>query len=196
MKSSIGSVFIFLGAVTLFYLLRTYSYLFDFLFVHWIIELIFLIGTVILAVWSVRELDKLISSSRFDVYIQSVAILLVGLFFTYLMFASHFYSEEYLKAAGLEKVERLFEIAEMDLDAEQLREAAEEVTFEENAFAYSLYGLNPNPSGAEQLEVLDFERRYNSYELLIGAGSGAETADYTFTRDGLGFKISGSSMME
>ncbi|WP_422122439.1 hypothetical protein DHX103_11590 [Planococcus sp. X10-3] len=194
MKSSIGTVFIFLGAVTLFYLLRTYSYLVDFLFVHWTIELIFLIGTVFLAVWTARRLDKLISASRFGSLMQGAAILLMGLFFTYLMFASHFYSEEYLKETGLEKVERLFELAEMDLDGEELREAAEEITFKENAFAYSLYGLNPNPSGAEELEVLDFKRRYNSYELLIGSGSA--TASYSFTRDGFGFKINGSSTME
>lgn len=195
-KSSIRTVFIFLGAVTLFYLLMKYNYLVNFLFIHWVIELIYFIGAVIAAVWTLRRLDELISGSRFDIQVYTAAILLMGLFFTYLMFASHFYSEQYLKEAGLEQVERLFEIAEMDLTEEELRVAAEEITVKEIAFTYSLFGLNPNTLGAEELEVLDFKRKYNSYELVIGAGSGGETARYSFTRDGIGFKISGNLIME
>lgn len=195
-KSSIRTVFIFLGAVTLFYLLMKYNYLVNFLFIHWVIELIYFIGAVIAAVWTLRRLDELISGSRFDIQVHTAAILLMGLFFTYLMFASHFYSEQYLKEAGLEQVERLFEIAEMDLAEEELRVAAEEITVKEIAFTYSLFGLNPNTLGAEELEVFDFKRKYNSYELVIGAGSGEETARYSFTRDGIGFKISGNLGME
>ena len=196
MKSSFGTVFIILGAGTLFYLLMKYNYLVNFLFVHWSIELIYLGGALIAAVWTVKRLDKLISTSRFDMQLHGAAILLMGLLFTYLMFASHFYSEQYLKEAGIEKVERLYEISEMDLDGEELREAAEEITLKENAFAYSLFGLNPNPPGAEELEVLDFKRRYNSYELVVGTGKEGETAQYSFMRNGLGFKISGSLIME
>lgn len=196
MKNSIRTVFIFLGAVLLFYLLRQYSYLVDFLFVHWIVGILFILLTFIAAVWGAVQLDRLISGSRFQVLIQSAAIGLMCLFIAYQMFAAHFYSEEYLKESGLEKVERLFEISEMDLSPEELRDQAEEIAVKETAYVLSLYGGNPLPEGADEFEVLDFKRSYYSYELVVGIVNDERNARYFFTRDGLGFEISGNSVME
>src|SRR5690606_7765751 len=122
----------------------------------------------------------------------SAGVLLIALFFTYQMFASHFYSEQYLKESGLEKIEQLFELAEQDLNPGELRERAEEVAVEESAYAMSLYGISPRPAGLETLEVLDFKRSYYEYELVVGTSPSGETAQYYFTRDGLGCKRSGN----
>lgn len=196
MKNAIGTVFIFLGAGLLFYLFRTYSYLVDFLFIHSIIDALYILIALIAAIWAAVWLDKRISGSRFQLLIHSSAVLLMCLFIGYQMFASHFYSEEYLKEAGLEKVERLYEIGEMNLSPEELRVLAEEVAVEESAYVLSLYGGYQHPEGAEEFEVLDFKRSYYSYEMVVGVVNDERTAQYYFTRDGLDFKISGNSVME
>lgn len=194
MRSSIRTLFILLGAATLFYLFRKYSYLVDFLYLNSIISVLTFLATIIGAVWAALKLDAWITKSRYKMPIQTAAILLMTLFFAYQMFASHFYSHQYLKAEGLDKVEQLFELAEMDLDESELRARAEEIAVKESAYAMSLYGINSPPDGVDELEVLEFKRRYHAYELVIGGGG--KSATYTFTRDGLDFKISGSSGME
>lgn len=194
MRSSIRTVFIFLGAGTVFYVFMKYSYLVDFLFLNSFISPLVLLGAVIGAIWAAIKLDRIISESRYEFPVQMAAILLMGLFFSYQMFASHFYSEQYLKETGLEKVDQLFELAELNLDENQLRARAEEIAVEESAFMMSLYGINSDPAGVKELEVLEFNRRYYAYDLVVG--SEGKSASYTFTRDGLDFKISGNSVME
>lgn len=193
-KSSIRTVFIFLGAGTVFYLFMKYSYLVDFLFLNSFTSPLVLLGAIIGAIWAAIKLDRFISESRYVFAVQSAAILLIGLFFAYQMFASHFYPEQYLKEAGLEKVEQLFELADLDLDTNELRARAEEVAVKESAYVISLYGTSPRPEGIEEFEILEFKRNYYEYSMVIG--SAGKSASYTFTRDGLGFKISGNSAME
>lgn len=183
-----------MGAGTLFYLFMKYSYLVSFLFLNSITGALAFIVAIIGAIWVAIKLDRIISESRYEFPVQSAAILLMTLFFAYQMFASHFYSEQYLKEAGLEKVERLFDLAELQLDENELRIRAEEIAVKESAYAMGLYGINSRPDGVRELEVLEFKRRYHAYDLVIG-GEG-KSASYTFTRDGLDFKISGNSVME
>lgn len=194
MKSSIRTVFILMGAVTVFYLLMKYSYLVNFLFLNSIISALTFLAIIIGAIWGAVKLDALITKNRYAIPVQTTAILLMALFFAYQMFASHFYSEQYLKAEGLEKVEQLFELAELELDETELRARAEEIAVKESAYAMSLYGINSRPDGVDELKVLEFKRRYYAYDLVIGGGG--KSASYTFNRDGLDFKISGSSGME
>lgn len=194
MRSSIRTVFILMGAATVFYLFMKYSYLVDFLFLNSIISALTFLAAIIGAIWGAVKLDALITKSRYTISVQTAAILLMALFFAYQMFASHFYSEQYLKAEGLEKVEQLFELGELDLVETELRARAEEIAVKESAYAMSLYGINPRPDGVGELDVLEFKRRYHAYDLVVG-GDG-KSASYTFTRDGLDFKISGSSGME
>ncbi|MCM3611763.1 hypothetical protein M4S82_10905 [Planococcus sp. MERTA32b] len=196
MKNAIGTVFIFLGAGLLFYLFRTYSYLVDFIFIHSIIDALYILVALIAAIWAAVWLDQRISGSRFQLLIHSSAVLLMCLFIGYQMFASHFYSEEYLKDTGLEKVERLFEIGEMNLSPEELRVLAEEVAVDESAYVLSVYGGYQRPEDAEEFEVRDFKRSYYSYEMVVGVVDDERNARYYFTRDGLDFKISGNSVME
>lgn len=190
-KGSVRTVFIFLVAGMLFYLLGKFSYLWGFLFFNSFIELLYFVGIIIGAIWAAVRLDTLIFKSRYNFQIQTAAILLMAFFFTYQMFASHFYSEQYLKERGLEKIEQLYKLGEQDLDANELRNRAEEITVRELAFSMSLYGTKPWLPGVEELEILEFERSYHMYEMVMGTGSTGETARYTFTRDGLDFKISG-----
>ncbi|XKE95451.1 hypothetical protein LG326_03710 [Metaplanococcus flavidus] len=194
MRNSIRTAFILMGAGTIFYLFMKYSYLVSFLFLHSITGSFVFIVAIIGAIWAALKLDRIISESRYEFPIQSAAILLISLFFAYQMFASHFYSEQYLKAAGLEKVEQLFELAELDLDESELRAKVEEIAVKEFAYAMGLYGVNSRPDGVEDLEILEFKRRYHAYDLVIG-GEG-KSASYTFTRAGFDFKISGNSVME
>lgn len=196
MKNSIRTVFIFLGAGTVFYLFMKFSYVVGFLFLNSIIGAVTFVGALIGAIWLATQLDRLIDASRSNLPIQTTAILLMGLFFTYQMFAAHFYSEDYLKEIGLDKVERLFELGEMDLDAGELREQAEEIAVKEQAYAISLYGTNPRPVGVVEFEVLEFERSYYYYEMVIGTDITGESARYYFTREGLDFKLSGNSVLE
>lgn len=194
-KNSIRTVFIFLAAFMIAHLCREFSHLVDFLFFHSFMYTVFFVAVIIFAIWAAIKLDTLISKSRYDFQVHSAAVLLISLFFTYQMFASHFYSEQYLKESGLEKIEQLFELGEQELSADELRKRAEQIAVEESAYVMSLYGINPLPEGLEELEVLEFERSYYEYELVVGTGPGGETAQYYFTRDGLGFKISGFSSM-
>lgn len=194
MRSSIRTLFILMGAGTVFYLFMRYSYLVGFLFLNSIIGALTFLAALIGAIWAAIKLDRIISESRYEFPIQSAAILLMSLFFAYQMFASHFYSEQYLKASGLEKVEQLFELAELDLDENELRARAEEIAVKESAYVISLYGVNSRPDGIGELEVLEFKRRYYAYDLVVGEGG--KSASFTFTRDGIDFKISGSSVME
>ncbi|WP_033542145.1 hypothetical protein [Planococcus sp. CAU13] len=195
-KDSIRTVSIFLIGATIFFLLRKFSYLLSFLLVNTLMDTLYFVAVVIGSIWGAIKIDSIISKSRFDVPIQTAAILLVCLFFSYQMFASHFYPEQYLKEIGLEKVEQLFDLGEQELGPDELRERAEEIMVKESAYATSLYGTNPWPPGVDELEVLDFERKFASYELVVGTGTEGETAQYTFSRDGLDFKISGHSVME
>ncbi|TAA73018.1 hypothetical protein [Planococcus salinarum] len=194
MRSSIRTLFILMGAGTVFYLFMKYSYLVGFLFLNSIIGALTFLAALIGAIWATVKLDRIISESRYEFPVHSAAILLMSLFFAYQMFASHFYSEQYLKAEGLEKVEQLFELAEMDLDENELRARAEQIAVKESAYVISLYGVNSRPDGIEELEVLEFKRRYHAYDLVVG-GNG-KSASFTFIRDGLDFKISGNSIME
>ena len=196
MKNSIRTIFILLGAGLLFYLLRNASYLLEKWIAHWSVDILLILLTFIAAVWGAVQLDRLISRSRFQVLFQSAAIGMMCLFIVYQMFASHFYSEEYLKEGGLEKVERLFEISEKDLSPEELQAQAEEVAVKESAYVLSQYGGTPRPEGADEFEVLEFKRSYYSYELVVGIVNDERSAQYTFTRDGLDFKLSGNSVME
>lgn len=194
MGSSIRTIFILMGAGTVFYLFMKYSYLVGFLFLNSITGSLVFIGAIIGAIWAAIKLDRIISESRYEFPLQSAAILLMSLFFAYQMFASHFYSEKYLKESGLEKVEQIFELAELELDENELRAKAEKIAVKESAYMMSLYGINSRPAGVEELEVLEFKRRYHAYDLVVG-GEG-KSASYTFTSDGLDFKISGNSVME
>lgn len=193
-RSSIRTLFILMGAGTVFYLFLKYSYIADFLFLNPFISALTFLAAMIGAIWGAVKLDAKIANSRFEIPVQMSAILLMALFFTYQMFASHFYSEQYIKVEGLEKVERLFELAELDLDGSELRARAEEIAVKESAYVISLYGVNSRPVGVGELEVLEFKRRYHAYDLVVG-GNG-KSASFTFTRDGLDFKISGNSIME
>lgn len=157
---------------------------------------IYFVAIIIGAIWAAIKLDSVFSKSRYDFQIRAAAILLMGLFFTYQMFASHFYSEQYLKESGLEKVEQLFELGEQELGQDEMRARAEKIAVKESAYMISLYGTNPRPDGVEEFEVLEFKRSYYEYEMVIGTGTKGETAQYTFSRDGLDFKISGHSVME
>lgn len=195
-KDSIRTVSIFLIGATIFYLLRKFSYLLSFLLVNSFVDMLYFVAIIVGSIWGAIKLDSIISKCRFDMPIHTAAILLTGLFFSYQMFASHFYPENYLKESGLEKVDQLFELGEEDLSPNILRARAEDIAVKESAYAISLYGTNPRPAGFDELEVLDFERKFDSYELVVGTGANGETVKYTFSRDGLDFKISGTSMME
>lgn len=187
----IRTVFIALGVGFTLYMLGSFTYLVDFLFLNSIVSFIFYFGLLVGAVWIVLKLDHLIAKGRFMVPIQIVGILVMGLFFVYQMFTPHFYSDRYLKETGLEKVEQYLELGELGLTGEALRERAEEVAVREVAYAISLYGTNPRPEGVKKFEILELNRSYNVYEVVVGSDTNDEKASYTFSRVGLGFKISG-----
>ncbi|MTD31937.1 hypothetical protein [Planomicrobium sp. YIM 101495] len=192
----IRTVFIALGVGFILYMLSSFAYLVDFLFLNSIVSFIFYFGLLVGAVWSVLKLDRLIAKGRFMVPIQIVGILVVGLFFVYQMFTPHFYSDRYLKETGLEKVEQYLELGELGLTGEALRERTEEVAVREVAYAISLYGTNPRPEGVKQFEILELNRSYNVFEVVVGTDTNDEKASYTFSRVGLGFKISGQSSFQ
>lgn len=195
-KDSIRTASVFLIGATIFFLLRGFSHFLSFVLINSFIDTIYFVAIIIGSIWAAIQLDSLIAKCRFAVPIHTASVLLLVLFFSYQMFPSHFYPEQYLKEEGLEKVERLFQLGEEDLSPNILRAKAEDITVKESAYAISLYGTNPRPNGADKLEVLDFERKFASYELVVGTGANGETAKYTFLREGLDFKISGNSIME
>ncbi|WP_203334581.1 hypothetical protein [Planococcus beigongshangi] len=195
-KDAIRTLSIFLIGATIFFLLMKFSYFLSFILINSFVDTLYFVAIIIGSIWAAIKLDSLIAKCRFDSTIHTASILLLILFFSYQMFPSHFYPEQYLKENGLEKVDQLFELGEEDLSPNILRSRAEDITVKESAYAISLYGTNPRPTGFDELEILEFERKFASYELVVGTGANGETAKYTFSREGLGFKISGTSMLE
>lgn len=195
MPTIVKNAFLFLLSVFLFILYIKNAHFISFLFLNNLVEIIIFILVIILIVFVVNKLHKWIGTLRFTFQIQVITSFFLILFLAHELFTPYFYQEDYLKEVGLEKIEGFQQLSNPELSNKERDELAKDVVFKEMAASYSITGSYPKVDAIEKMEIIDFNRHFNQFELTVeGKQPGREsvgTLQYTFTKAGLEFKIIG-----
>ncbi|MFA1819673.1 hypothetical protein ACDX78_05660 [Virgibacillus oceani] len=141
-------------------------------------------------------MNKWMASFHLKFPVELIMSLLLILFFAHEFFTPYFYTDNYLKQAGLEKIEIYQQLSNTELRGEERAELAEEAVVKGLAEAYSAMEIYPTFSVLEQVEIKDVTRSFYQYKLVVeGQHHDQELANtFTFQKDGLEFKINGFSM--
>ncbi|GAB3797883.1 hypothetical protein [Virgibacillus kimchii] len=197
MRESVKSTFLTLVTVFLIYIFFNQAHRLDFLYIHYVIQLIIYVLVMVGIIWIVRKLNTWMASFYLRFPVEVMMSILLILFFTHEFFTPYFYTESYLKQAGLEKIEIYQQLSDKDLSIEERAELAEEAVVEGLAYAYAATGIYPTLGPLEQVEIKEVTRRYHQFKLTVyGEQQDQDLADtyiFTFQKDGLGFKINGLS---
>ncbi|MFS0864677.1 hypothetical protein [Fredinandcohnia sp. 179-A 10B2 NHS] len=195
MHELINKTFSFLLAVFLFVIYLKNEHYLDFLYFHYIIDYIFLILAIILIVLGVNKVNKRISTFRFTLHIQLISSFLLLLFFTHELFTPYFYTDNYLKKVGVEKIELYHQLSDTEIDSEERDKLAKDAVVKDMAASYSIINQYPTVEPLEKIEVLEFKRNFDEYEMTIKGKHPEQdlvhTYEYTFEKEGLDFKIIG-----
>lgn len=197
MHELVKNTFLFLVTVFLFVLFLKNEHYLNFLYIHFIVEL-FIFGLVIILIaWVVSKVNKWVASLRFTISIQVATNFLIILFLTHELFTPYFYTKDYLKKVGLEKIELYHQLSNSELSSKERDKLAKDVVVSDMAASFSIIDQYPNVDPLEKVEVIEINRNFNEYELLIEAKHPGEeivqTYEYTFEKEGLDFKIIGFS---
>ncbi|MEH7235346.1 hypothetical protein [Bacillus sp. JJ1562] len=193
MRELVQKAFLFLVGVFLFFIFFQNEHYINFLFIHFIIEFIIYILIIIFIVRVVKKLNKWMASLRFKFSIEVMTSFLIILFFTYELFTPYFYTENYLKEVGFDKIEILHQLSNSEPSKERDK-LAKDVVVSEMAASFSILGRYPSIDSFEKGEVIDIKRQFNQYELIIESKHPElQKFQYTFAKEGLDFRIIGFS---
>ncbi|MGM0837203.1 MAG: hypothetical protein ACQEV7_13690 [Bacillota bacterium] len=135
------------------------------------------------------------ASLRYRFPIEVITSFLLILFFSHEFFTPYFYSENYLKEVGIEKIEMYHQISSSDLSDKEREKLLKDAVVKEMAAPFAIAEYYPKIGRLENIEVIDFKRNYYQYELLIEGkqleGKLVKTYQYTFSKEGMDFKIIG-----
>lgn len=195
MREFVKNIFLSLVAIFLFALFLKFEYHLNLLYFHWTIEFIVLLLAIVLIVLFVSKLSKWMASLRYKPVIETVISLLLLVFFLHELFTPYFYQEDYLSKVGLEKIEKYNQLTISDLTTQEREKLSKEAVVKEMAVSFSITGYYPRFDLLENVRVIDFSRRFNQYELVIEGNHPEQettrTLQFTFAKEGMGFKIIG-----
>ncbi|KAA0549513.1 hypothetical protein FZW96_06300 [Bacillus sp. BGMRC 2118] len=200
MRNVVEYIFITLltAFLFMFVFLKNAHYM-SFLFYNTLIEIILVLLALFVLFFVSVWLHKQLSLLQYSFPIEMITSLLLILFFTYSLFASHFYSDSYLRESGLEKITRYQQLNNPKYSETERNELLEEVMVKEWASAHILVGHDQNLSKIEKIEVTNLTRSFYQYELEVKGvnvkDKRTNTFRYTFDRAGFGFRISGYGIM-
>lgn len=191
MADIVNKVFRYFVFIFLFLVFLEFDYLIDFLYVNSMMVYMINILVLIALLSFVRQLDKWMATLNDKLPIQLMTIFLLLLFSIHEIFTPYFYTENYLKKTGLEKIEIYHQLSNDELSEDERSELAEDAMIKVQSHAYSVgqYPVDP----IENIEIIDIRRNYYQYELVV-IGKYKEqkkTYNYTFEKEGFAFKISG-----
>ncbi|THE11934.1 hypothetical protein E1I69_13045 [Bacillus timonensis] len=189
MRELVQKAFLSLVGVFLFVIFLKNELYLNFLFIHFLIEFIIYILIIMLIVWVVKKVNKWMFALRYKLSIEVMGSLFIILFFTYELLTPYFYTEDYLKKVGFEKVEVLHQVTNPELTNKERDNLAKDAVVKEMAASFSMIGQYPN---IYKGEVIDFRRHFNQFELIIESKPPElKKFQYTFAKEGMDFKIIG-----
>lgn len=187
--------FLSLVTVFLFFLFYSNDHYLNFLYINSGIKFLIYVLVFITVVLIVKRLNKWMASHRYRFPIEVITSFLLILFFLHEFFTPYFYPENYLKEVGIEKIEMYHQISSSDLSPMEREELAKDAVVKEMAASYAITEYYPKIGLLEKIEVIEFKRNYYQYELLIEGKQLDEklvkTYQYTFSKEGMDFKIIG-----
>jgi len=194
----LNKVFLFLVTVFLFFLFYSVDQYFSFPYFNRFVELVIYVLAIITIVLTVVRLNKWLATLRYRFPIEVITSFILILFFTHECFTPYFYPENHLKEVGIEKIEMYHQLSSPDFNAKEREKLAEEAVFKEMVAHYIITESYPEIGSLEHIEVIDFNRNYSQYELLIEAEQleGKKTYQYTFAKEGVEFKIIGFAQLD
>ncbi|QOR67203.1 hypothetical protein IM538_03380 [Cytobacillus suaedae] len=191
MRDFINRAFRYLVFIFLFIVFVKFDYLIEFLYVNEMMLYMVYIIVLIALLSFVRRLDKWMATLNYKFPIQAITSILLIFFLVHEMFTPYFYTDNYLKETGLEKIELYHDLSNQELSEEERSNLAKDALIKIQAHAYLVgqYPVDP----IEKVEIIDLKRNYYQYELTVkGEHNGIEKRyTYTFEKEGLVFKISG-----
>lgn len=187
--------FLFLVTVLLFFLFYSIDHYLNFLYVNSVSRFIAYVLVIITVVMTVVRLDKWMASLQYRSPIEVITCFLLIIFFTHEMFTPYFYTADYLKEVGLEKIGMFHQLYASDLSDKEREELAKDAVVKEMAAAYTITGFYPKVDMLEKIEVIEIKRNFYQFELLIEdkhlEKESVKTYKYTFSKEGMDFKIIG-----
>ncbi|GGM38843.1 hypothetical protein GCM10011351_26210 [Paraliobacillus quinghaiensis] len=197
MREVISRIFVFFISVFSIFLFLTNDNWLGFLYINTFVFFVILILVVGCAIWLGIRLDYWMDRLRFQVWIQVFFSCLIILFLTYQLFTPYFYSDQYLKQIGVEKIESYYQLSDKKLSQEEREQIAENSL--SKGLAFSVILLEHYPMGElKRLEVVDSRRNYYLYYLTVEVekqiDSRIEKSIYRFefNKEDGEFKIDGS----
>lgn len=179
-REVVSDIIIFLLSIFLINLFFANSELLGFAYINGLFELV----AIIFSIWLSLRIARWMTRIRFQMPIQLVTGLLITLFFVHQMFAPYFYTEQYLKKIGTEKIEIYLELSEEKVAQKEGKRLAKSAL--SDLFAFSTIEQNRYQQGELiNLKVIDFKREVNIYQLKVQVkqqyGTKVETSNFLFT---------------